>query len=171
VSAVTNDEPTIGALRHRTARQLRESTTVAEDRLWRRLRRFPVSGTHFRRQVPIGPYVADFACMAARLVIEVDGSQHDRDDRRLRDEARTRWLEREGYRVLRFWNNDLTANMDGVLEAIYAAICGSPTAEPTALKHQRRTRVAPVGAKVTPPRRALRADPPPAGEGKQKQQP
>jgi very-short-patch-repair endonuclease len=168
---VTNDEPTIGALRHRTARQLRESTTVAEGRLWRRLRQFPVSGTHFRRQVPIGPYVADFACMAARLIIEVDGSQHDRDDRRQRDEARTGWLEREGYRVLRFWNNDLTANMDGVLEAIYAAIYGSPTAQPMALKHKRRSRLAPYGTKATPPRRASRADPPPAGEGKEKQPP
>src|ERR1700730_2164999 len=163
--------PTISAFRRRTAKRLRETPTDAENLLWRQLRRFPVSGTHFRRQVPIGPYVADFACMAARLIIEVDGSQHGRDDLHERDETRTRWLEAEGYRVLRFWNNDLTANMDGVLEAVYAAICGSPTAEPTALKHQRRTRVARDGAKVTPPRRALRADPPPAGEGKQKQQP
>jgi very-short-patch-repair endonuclease len=115
---VTNDSPTISAFRRRTAKRLRETTTGAGDLLWRRLRRFPVSGTHFRRQVPIGPYVADFACMAARLIIEVDGSQHGRDDLRKRDEERTHWLEAEGYRVIRFWNNDLTANMDGVLEAI-----------------------------------------------------
>jgi len=86
---VTDDRPTISAFRRRTAKRLRETTTGAEDLLWRRLRRFPISGTHFRRQVPIGPYVADFACMAARLIIEVDGSQHGRDDLRKRDEGRT----------------------------------------------------------------------------------
>ena len=168
---MTNDSPTISALRRRTAKRLRETTTSAEDRLWRRLRRFPISGTHFRRQVPIGPYVADFACMAARLIIEVDGSQHGRDNARRRDDARTRWLEAEGYRVMRFWNNDLTANMDGVLEAIYAAIHGSSAAEPRPLKHQRYKRVASAGTAATPPRRASRADPPPAGEGETKRHP
>ena len=161
---MTDDNSTISAFRRRTAKRLRENATDAKDLLWRRLRRFPVSGTHFRRQVPIGPYVADFACMAARLIVEVDGSQHGRDDVRRRDERRTRWLEAEGYRVLRFWNNDLTTNMDGVLQAIYAAIYGSPSAEAVHLKHQRRKR----NAVVTPPRRALRADPPPAGEGEGK---
>jgi len=158
---VANDSTTISAFRRRTAKRLRETTTAAEDLLWRRLRRFPISGTHFRRQAPIGPYVADFACMAARLIIEVDGSQHGRDDLRKRDEGRTRWLEAEGYRVIRFWNNDLTTNMDGVLEAIYAAIYGASSDEPVHLKHQRRKR----DAAATPPRRAVRADPPPAGEG------
>jgi very-short-patch-repair endonuclease len=167
---MASDNPTISAFRRRAAR-LRENPTGAEDLLWRRLRRFPVSGTHFRRQVPIGPYVADFACMAARLIIEVDGSQHGRDDLLKRDEARTRWLEAEGYRVLRFWNNDLTGNMDGVLEAIYAAIYGSSSAEPVHLKHQRRKRDVVANPKVTPPRRALRADPPPAGEGEGKSHP
>jgi very-short-patch-repair endonuclease len=59
------------------------NATDAEGRLWRRLRRFPIAGTHFRRQVPIGPYVVDFACMAARLIIEVDGSQHGDDAQRV----------------------------------------------------------------------------------------
>src|SRR5262249_14892264 len=121
---MTKNGSTISALRRNPARRMRETTTAAEDLLWRRLRRFPVTGRHFRRQVPIGPYVADFACMAARLIIEVDGSQHGHNDARKRDDARTRWLEAEGYRVMRFWNNDLTGNMDGVLEAIYAAIYG-----------------------------------------------
>jgi very-short-patch-repair endonuclease len=166
---MTSNGPTIGAFRRRTAKRLRETTTAAEDLLWRRLRRFPISGTHFRRQVPIGPYVADFACMAARLIIEVDGSQHGSDDKLKRDEARTRWLEAEGYRVLRFWNNDLTRNMDGVLEAIYAAIYGSSSAEPAPLKHQRHKGVLSRQAAATPPRRAMRADPPPAGEGEEEQ--
>jgi very-short-patch-repair endonuclease len=154
---MTNDNSTIGAFLRRSAKRLRENTTGAEDLLWRRLRRFPISGSHFRRQVPIGPYVADFACMAARLIVEVDGSQHGRDDLLKRDEARTRWLEAEGYRVLRFWNNDLTTNMDGVLEAIYAAIYGSPSAEPLRLKHQRRKREA--VANPTPARFARRPSP------------
>jgi len=158
---MTNGSSTIRAFRRRTAKRLRENATDAENLLWRRLRRFPISGTHFRRQVPIGPYVSDFACMAAHLIIEVDGSQHGRDDLLRRDEARTRWLEAEGYRVLRFWNNDLTKNMDGVLEAIYAATYGSSSAEPVHLKHQRRKR----DAVATPPRRAVRPDPRPAGEG------
>ena|SRR5216683_5555066 len=158
---MTNDSPTISASRRRTAKRLRETTTAAEDLLWRRLRRFPVSGTHFRRQVSIGPYVADFACMAARLIIEVDGSQHGHDDILKRDEARTRWLEAEGYRVLRFWNNDLTANMDGVLEAIYTAIYGSSAAEPAPLKHQRRKRTSVTKSEghPTPSRFARRPSP------------
>src|SRR5262245_36421912 len=108
-----------------TARRLRLNATDAEARLWRHLRRIPIAGTHFRRQVPIGPYVADIACMAARLIIEVDGSQHGDEANLVRDEARTRWFASKGYRVIRFWNNDLTTNMEGVLEAIYAAVHGS----------------------------------------------
>jgi very-short-patch-repair endonuclease len=158
---MTNNSPTISAFRRSTAKRLRESPTAAEDLLWRALRRFPISGTHFRRQVPIGPYVADFACMAARLIIEVDGSQHGRDDNLKHDEARTRWLEAEGYRVLRFWNNDLTNNMDGVLEAIYAVIHGSSSAEVQPLKHRRRKRAAVSQAEShpTPARFARRPSP------------
>ena len=145
--------------RRAEARDLRFNATDAEVRLWRRLRRFPVAGTHFRRQVSIGPYVADFACMAARLIIEVDGSQHGDEENLKRDERRTRWFESNGYRVIRFWNNDISRNIDGVLEAIYAALYGSLDAEAAPLKHQRRRH----------PRRhptpALRADPLLAGEG------
>jgi very-short-patch-repair endonuclease len=70
----------------------------------------------------IGPYIADFACMSPRLIIEVDGSQHGSDFGLAADAVRTRWLEAEGYRVLRFWNNDVIARTDAVLEAIYAAL-------------------------------------------------
>jgi very-short-patch-repair endonuclease len=94
-------------------------------------------GSHFRRQVPIGPYIADYACMAARLIIEIDGSQHGDEPVKSRDEVRTRWLEQEGYRVIRFWNNDLTKSLDGVLEAIYAALYGSRDSEAFVLKHKR----------------------------------
>src|SRR5580698_6177837 len=124
------------------ARRLRRNTTDAEKRLWYHLRRLDLDGSHFRRQVPIGPYIADFACMAARLVIEVDGSQHADDRGQNHDERRTRWLMKEGYRVLRFWNNDLVRNMDGVMETVYAALYGSTAAPVAPLKHRRRYRVA-----------------------------
>jgi very-short-patch-repair endonuclease len=149
---------TIDSFRRATARRLRANSTAAENLMWRRLRSLETKGTHFRRQVPIGPYVADFACMASRLVIELDGSQHGEEPNRSRDEKRTRWLEAEGYRVLRFWNNDVTENPAGVLEVIYGALYGDAAAEPRMLKH-RRSRA------ITPPRRATRADPPPPGEG------
>jgi very-short-patch-repair endonuclease len=135
------------------ARRLRAKTTETERLLWKRLRTIDISGSHFRRQIAIGPYVADFACMAARLIIELDGSQHNTDARKLQDERRTRWLEAEGFRVIRFWNNDLAHNMDGVLETIYAALYGSRDAEPSRLKHDRRSR------HPTPPRFARRPSP------------
>jgi very-short-patch-repair endonuclease len=153
---------TIDSFKRDTARRLRLNQTGAEERLWRKLRHWPIEGTHFRRQVPIGPYIADFACMAAHVIIEVDGSQHGVGENVIRDEVRTRWLEAAGYRVIRFWNNDLTNNMDGVLESIYAAVHGSTIAEPAPFKHTRWRRPAP-GEHPTPARK--RADPPLAGEG------
>src|SRR3981081_1500939 len=129
---------TIESFKRDTGRGLRLNQAAAEERLWQRLRRFPIQGTHFRRQVPIGPYIADFTCMAAHLIIEVDGSRRGVGENVTRDEARTRWLESAGYRVIRFWNNDITNNMDGVLESIYAAVHGSTVAEAVAVKQHRR---------------------------------
>ena len=106
------------------ARRLRKTPTEAETRLWSRLRRRQIDGHRFRRQVPLGSYVVDFACLEARLMVEVDGGQHaERIDA---DAARTAWLEGRGYRVLRFWNNDVLANTDGVVETIRAALSGYP---------------------------------------------
>jgi very-short-patch-repair endonuclease len=113
--------------------------------------------------VPIGRYVADIACLAKRLVIEIDGSQHGLAKNVERDAARTAWLASEGYRVMRFWNSDVTANIDGVIDTIYDAVHGSD--DPKWMKHK-RSRVASADADSTPPRRATRADPPPPGEGK-----
>jgi very-short-patch-repair endonuclease len=153
------------AFRQAAERRLRASQTRTERTLWDALHALPLAGTHFRRQMPIGPYVVDIACPAAKLIIEVDGAHHGLKENADRDAARTRWLEQEGYRVLRFWNSDITDNQDGVLEAIYAAIYGSIDAEPRVLKHERTRSLSPV----TPPRdrRAARADldPPPPGEG------
>jgi very-short-patch-repair endonuclease len=99
------------------ARQLR--TTKAELRLWRQLRSRSLCGHKFVRQEPIGPYIVDFVRREQRLVIEVDGGQHATDKR---DAVRDRWLAEHRYRVLRFWNNDVLGNMEGVLETIAAAL-------------------------------------------------
>jgi very-short-patch-repair endonuclease len=94
--------------------------TDAEERLWTRLRGDQMAGHRFRRQVPIGPYVVDFACREARLAIEVDGSQHAAAS--LEDDQRTAWLTSRGYRVLRFWNNQVLTETDAVLESIRTAL-------------------------------------------------
>ena len=98
--------------------------TEAERRLWSRLRNRQLNGHRFRRQVPIGPYIVDFACLAARFVVEVDGGQHFEDV--AYDERRTAWLEERGYRVYRFWNGDVLARTDDVLEVIARALAGAP---------------------------------------------
>jgi very-short-patch-repair endonuclease len=147
-------EQRVTNFRRATARRLRSKTTDPEIVLWKRLRIIETKGTHFRRQVPIGPYVADFACMAARLVIELDGSQHATDLKRAKDRQRTEWFESQGYRVIRFWNNDLSINMDGVLDTVYAALYGSRDSNPGPFSHNRRKRYHP-----TPARNARRPSP------------
>jgi hypothetical protein len=114
--------------------------------------------------MPLGSYIVDFACPAARLIIEVDGSQHGEGKNRRRDEKRTQWLEAEGYRVLRIWNNDVCRNIEGVMEMVHAALYGALAAEPRLLKHDRHRPDSNAEA-ATPPRRAPRADPPPPREG------
>ena len=100
-------------------RCLREQRTEAEHRLWQCLRGHRLAGMKFRRQHPVGPYFVDFYCAEARLVVEVDGSQHIGDARY--DERRTLAIESAGLRVLRFFNDDVLARTDDVLEAIVAA--------------------------------------------------
>jgi len=102
------------------ARLLRTNPTEAEKRLWTVLRRQQVAGHRFRRQAPIGRYIVDFVCLRRRLVIEIDGGQHA--DRVQADAARSAWLESQGFRVLRFWNNDVLGNTNGVVEAIRQAL-------------------------------------------------
>jgi very-short-patch-repair endonuclease len=98
------------------ARRLRVQQTDAERRLWFLLRDRRLNGAKFRRQVPLGAFVLDFVCQEAKLIIELDGSQHA--NQTAYDTARTDWLATQGYRVLRFWNNDLTQNEAGVLTQI-----------------------------------------------------
>jgi very-short-patch-repair endonuclease len=88
-------------------------------RLWKYLRRRQLNGFYFRKQCPIGPYIADFACLESRLIIELDGGQHADSSS---DAVRDAWFTANGYRTLRFWNNDVLANTEGVIIVITAAL-------------------------------------------------
>ena len=105
------------------AKMLRKNQTEAEKLLWRGLRSKGLSGLKFRRQQPIGNYIVDFVCLDEMLIIEVDGGQHADDEGDLKRDS---WLQKEGFRVLRFWNNDVLGNLDGVTEVILQ-YCGSPS--------------------------------------------
>jgi very-short-patch-repair endonuclease len=94
------------------ARKLRRDMTDAERKLWFLLRDRRLAGFKFRRQVPVGPYVADFACFANRLVVEADGGQHADS---AHDAERDAWLSAQGFRILRFWNSEILANAEGVV--------------------------------------------------------
>ncbi len=100
------------------ARELRKNATPPERYMWRLLKPFRGEGYHFRRQVPIGKYYADFACHGQKLVIEVDGDGHGIGAGPERDKVRTRFLEREGYRVLRFTNSEVLNNPEGVFDVV-----------------------------------------------------
>jgi very-short-patch-repair endonuclease len=100
------------------ARTLRQNMTDAERQVWQMLRAQQMKGHKFRRQVPIGRYIADFVCHEARLIVEIDGGQHDGSSPR--EAERNGFLQNQGYRILRFWNNEVLANLDGV----HAAIAG-----------------------------------------------
>jgi len=98
------------------ARQFRKEQTDAERVLWQKLRNRGLGGYKFRRQVSIGPYIVDFFCQSTRLVVEGDGGQHvDREDY---DKQRDQFLHENGHEVVRFWNNEILGNLDGVLESL-----------------------------------------------------
>jgi very-short-patch-repair endonuclease len=105
------------------ARQLRRTSADAETLFWRKVRARGLAGAKFRRQRPIGGFVVDFACLEARLVVEIDGGQHNESTT---DGARTERLNACGYRVIRFWNNDVLTNIKGVMEAVLQALRSSP---------------------------------------------
>src|ERR1043165_2895904 len=101
------------------AKKLRSNMTDAERRLWYRLRAHRFGGIKFKRQVPIGPYIVDFACLSQKLILEIDGGQHA-DNKA--DRAREQKLREQGFRVLRFWNNDVLKRTDTVLEIVVSAL-------------------------------------------------
>ena len=111
------------------ARELRRNSTEAEKALWLRLRGRQLGGHYFRRQRPIGNYVVDFVCLERRLVIELDGGQHFESNGY--DLARTSNLNDSGYSVIRFWNNQVLAEIDGVQEAIFLALAGGIASRPS----------------------------------------
>ena len=111
------------------ARALRRNATATEAAMWRLLRDRRFCGIKFRRQVPIGPFIADFASIEHRLVIELDGSQHADS---VSDRARDADLASNGWQVLRFWNNEVLSNRNGVLECIFEAVDRTLTRPPTA---------------------------------------
>jgi adenine-specific DNA-methyltransferase len=102
------------------ARTLRRNMTDAEKRIWSHLKGRSFAEYKFRRQHPIGPYIADFACPACKLVVELDGGQHALNQ--ARDERRSRELAVHGYRVIRFWDHEALSNTQGVLDSIYEAL-------------------------------------------------
>ncbi len=104
----------------RRAKALRRQPTNAEQRLWAALRARQFANAKFRRQAPVGPYIVDFICTSAHLAIEVDGGQHASATEY--DSERARYLEEQGFRVIRFWNNEVLENLDGVLARIQAAL-------------------------------------------------
>ncbi len=106
------------------ARALRSRQTTAEDILWSKLRNRRLGGHKFTRQAPVDPYFADFICRERRLIVEVDGATHGSTEELIADHRRDRNLKREGYRVFRVQNADIYANLDGVLETIFALLEG-----------------------------------------------
>ena len=109
------------------ARQLRRAMTDAETKLWKLLRGRRMLALKFRRQVPVGPYIADFLCIAAKVIVEADGSQHADSARDLRRDA---FLAGQGYRVLRFWNIDINTALDGAVLKIEEALKEAPSGAP-----------------------------------------
>ncbi|MFI5457696.1 MAG: DUF559 domain-containing protein, partial [Isosphaerales bacterium] len=135
--------------------------TDAERRLWSRLRGEQFGGFKFRRQAPIGQFIVDFVCFERKIIVELDGSQHLL--RVEEDEQRTKWLDSQGFRVLRFWNHEVFEDLDPILEAIWLALRAPPTLtlphkgggnKPAlAARHDHRTHPHPQ----LPPRRPPRA--------------
>ncbi|MEA9795811.1 very-short-patch-repair endonuclease [Xanthomonas campestris] len=113
-----NIKPPLPTAALSNARALRTGMTDAERALWRCLRSNQLHGFKFRRQHPIPPYIADFCCIDAALIVELDGSQHQASS----DQARTQWLRSQGWKVLRFWNNDVLLSLDAVVETIFKMV-------------------------------------------------
>lgn len=122
---MTTVKPPLPTTTLENSRRLRRDMTDAEKKLWQRLRGGQLNGWKFRRQHPIPPYIADFCCVSQRVIVELDGSQHDEKV----DERRTRYLKGQGWRVLRFWDHDVLQQTEAVIEAIWNSV-GKPDPHP-----------------------------------------
>jgi len=120
------------------SRELRANMTAAECKLWARLSARKVAGVRFNRQFPIGGFVCDFVSRGAKLVIEVDGATHGKSERA--DAARTRFIESRGYRVIRFWNNEVMGNIEGVVTEIERVLRNMPSPNPSRKREGNVTR-------------------------------
>jgi len=110
-------------------RELRNNPTPAERALWRQISARKISGVRFNRQVEIGPFICDFVSRERKLVIEVDGGQHDWQQEE--DRQRTEFIERQGFRVIRFWNNDVLERIEGVVMEIERVLAALPSPNPS----------------------------------------
>ena len=130
----------ISLMPNERARTLRKNMSDGERKLWFALMARQIDGMRFRRQHPIGPYIADFVCLERHLVIEVDGGHHTEDDQIAHDARRDRWLNSEGYRILRFPAIDVFQNLEGVVDSIWAALQEAPAGDVSRHPHQERHR-------------------------------
>jgi very-short-patch-repair endonuclease len=128
------------------ARQLRRNPTDVERLLWQRLRFWQVDGYKFRRQQPLGEYIVDFVCLQKRLIIELDGGQHAQEVNY--DAVRDAWLRGQGFIILRFWNNDVLKNIDGVMMMILSNVQGTPYLNPSPQGGRKKTQSANRPARV-----------------------
>jgi len=116
---------------NQVARDLRKRMTPQEVKVWVHLRSWRKQGYHFRRQSPRDGHIVDFVCLKHQLIVEIDGGQHNFDGHARRDAKRDNYFVREGFRVLRFWNNDVDRNLEGVLTVISETLRKSPTRPPS----------------------------------------
>lgn len=115
-------KPTINRLQRDLARNLRSHMTLPEQQLWAALRKRQVEGFRFRRQMPLWRYIADFVCLEARLVIELDGNHHRDPEQYAYDRERDQWMQQQQFHVLRFWNEQIIQELDSVLHRIRQAL-------------------------------------------------
>jgi very-short-patch-repair endonuclease len=139
----------VSPLRRNRAKSLRQTMTRAETLLWRYIKAHRVDGLGFRRQVPMQRFVADFICHSARLVIELDGETHDFQSRQRNDQIRDAWFKSQGFKILRFTNEEVLSNLDGVVEAIRTAAHKSPPS--LSLPHKGGGNPQTAARRVSPP--------------------
>jgi len=120
------------------ARNLRKNPTDAERLLWQKLRFWQMNGCKFRRQQPLGHYIVDFVCLEKRLIIEIDGGQHA--ENATYDSHRDTWLREQGFVLLRFWNNDVLKNIEGVMSVIIEKLQSTPYLDPSPQGGRRKTK-------------------------------
>ena len=105
-------------IKYQLARNLRKNSTPEERKIWNLLRNRKFLNLKFKRQFPIGQYIVDFVCEEKKIVIEIDGGQHNELEEQIKDDIRTKFIETKGYKVYRFWNNDIKENIDGVYQKL-----------------------------------------------------